>query len=424
MSLLRKKWGLLTVAVLLALMVTGCGDSNTYVEPPPPQVTVALPVIQDVTSYLEFTGTTVAIDHAEARARVAGVLESLHFTPGTYVEQGDLLFVIDPRQYEAELQAAEAELASAWADEKLAQTELTRAKELYKKSAGPESDIVKWQGQLGTARAAILLAEAKIKSAELNVEYTQVAAPISGRVGREQVDIGNLVGNGEATLLTEITRFNPMYVYFNLNERDLLRVLKMYREKIQQGGVDSTSVFIQEAQLPVYMGLANEEGYPHEGIFEFAESAVDTQTGTMELRGIFANDEQPPALLPGLFARIRVPVATRADMLLVTERAVAQDQGGTYLLAVNSDNKVERRSVVTGQLIDGLIVIKEGLQKNDRVVVEGVQRARPGRMVAPEPVEMSGLTTSARKQAAAETAAAARSSDDSSPGAKQPGEQQ
>ncbi len=424
MSLLRKKWGLLTVAVLLALMVTGCGDSNTYVEPPPPQVTVASPVIQDVTSYLEFTGTTAAIDHAEVRARVAGVLESLHFTPGTYVEQGDLLFIIDPRQYEAELQAAEAELAGARADEKLAQTELIRAKELYKKSAGPESDIVKWQGQLGTARAAILLAEAKIKSAELNVEYTQVAAPISGRVGREQVDIGNLVGNGEATLLTEITRFNPMYVYFNLNERDLLRVLKMYREKIQQGGVDSTSVFIQEAQLPVYMGLANEEGYPHEGIFEFAESAVDTQTGTMELRGIFANDEQPQALLPGLFARIRVPVATRADMLLVTERAVAQDQGGTYLLAVNSDNKVERRSVVTGQLIDGLIVIKEGLQKNDRVVVEGVQRARPGRMVAPEPVEMSGLTTSARKQAAAETAAAARSSDDSSPGAKQPGEQQ
>jgi len=424
MSLLRKKWGLLTVAVLLALMVTGCGDSNTYVEPPPPQVTVASPVIQDVTSYLEFTGTTAAIDHAEARARVAGVLESLHFTPGTYVEQGDLLFIIDPRQYEAELQAAEAELAGARADEKLAQTELIRAKELYKKSAGPESDIVKWQGQLGTARAAILLAEAKIKSAELNVEYTQVAAPISGRVGREQVDLGNLVGNGEATLLTEITRFNPMYVYFNLNERDLLRVLKMYREKIQQGGVDSTSVFIQEAQLPVYMGLANEEGYPHEGILEFAESAVDTQTGTMELRGIFANDEQPPALLPGLFARIRVPVATRADMLLVTERAVAQDQGGTYLLAVNSDNKVERRSVVTGQLIDGLIVIKEGLQKKDRVVVEGVQRARPGRMVAPEPVEMSGLTTSARKQAAAETAAAARSSDDSSPGAKQPGEQQ
>ena len=419
----RKKRGLSTVAVL-ALLLAGCGDSNTYVEPPPPQVTVATPVIQGVTDYLEFTGTTAAIDHAEVRARVAGVLESLHFTPGTYVEQGDLLFVIDPRQYAAELQAAEAELASAQADEMLAQTELARAKTLYKKSAGPESDIVKWQGQLGTARAAILLAEAKIKSAELQVEYTQVAAPISGRVGREQVDLGNLVGNGEATLLTEITRFNPMYVYFNLNERDLLSVLKMYREKIKQGGMDSTSVYLQAAQLPVYMGLANEEGYPHEGVFEFAESGVDTETGTMELRGIFANDEQPPALLPGLFARIRVPVATRPDMLLVSERAVAQDQGGTYLLVVNSDNKVERRGITIGQRIDGLVVIEEGLRTDDRVVVDGVQRARPGRMVAPEPVEMSDLTSSARQQAAAEAAATSGSGDASSPQAQQPDEQQ
>jgi multidrug efflux system membrane fusion protein len=420
----RKISGLTAVAAL-AFLLAGCGDSNTYLEPPPPQVTVATPVIQDVTSYLEFTGTTAAIDHAEVRARVAGVLESLHFTPGTYVEQGDLLFVIDPRQYEAELQAAEAELAGARADETLALTELARARQLYKKSAGPESDIVKWQGQLGTARAAILLAEAKIQSAELHVEYTQVAAPISGRVGREQVDPGNLVGNGEATLLTEITRFNPMYVYFNLNERDLLRVLKMYKEKIQRDGIDTTSVFIQEAQLPVYMGLANEEGYPHEGVFEFAESAVDTETGTMELRGIFPNDEIPPSLLPGLFARIRVPVVKRENMLLVSERAVARDQGGAYLLVVNSENKVERRSVVTGQLIDGLIVIKEGLRKDDRVVVEGVQRARPGRVVTPETIDMSALTASARKQAAAEKTAAAEKSGNGSAANTQPsGEQQ
>ena len=424
MSRARKKSALTAVAAL-AFLLAGCGDSNTYLEPPPPQVTVATPVIQDVTSYLEFTGTTAAIDHAEVRARVAGVLESLHFTPGTYVEQGDLLFVIDPRQYEAELQAAEAELAGARADETLALTELARARQLYKKSAGPESDIVKWQGQLGTARAAILLAEAKIQSAELHVEYTQVAAPISGRVGREQVDLGNLVGNGEATLLTEITRFNPMYVYFNLNERDLLRVLKMYKEKIQQDGIDTTSVFIQEAQLPVYMGLANEEGYPHEGVFEFAESAVDTETGTMELRGIFANDDIPPSLLPGLFARVRVPIVKSENMLLVTERAVARDQGGAYLLVVSSENKVERRSVVTGELIDGLIVIKEGLRKDDRVVVEGVQRARPGRMVTPESIDMSALTASARKQAAAEKTAAAEKSGNGSAANTQPsGEQQ
>lgn len=415
----RKKSGLTAVAAL-AFLLAGCGDSNTYLEPPPPQVTVAMPVIQEVTDYLEFTGTTVAFDHAEARARVAGVLESMHFTPGTYVEQGELLFVIDPRQYKAELQAAEAELASAQADVKLAQTELARAKELYKQNAGPESDVVKWQGQLGTTRADILIAEAKIESAELLVEYSQVAAPISGRVGREQVDLGNLVGNGEATLLTDVTRFNPMYVYFNLNERNLLRLLKVYREKIQERGGDTTSTYLKQEKMPVYMGLADEEDYPHEGILEFAESAVDTGTGTMELRGIFVNDGRPPALLPGLFARVRVPVDQRADMLLVTERAVAQDQGGTYLLVVNSENKVERRSVTTGQRIDGMAVIEEGLLKDDQVVVEGVQRARPGRMVTPQSVEMSGLTTSARQQAAAEMAAAVKSGDGSSPDAQQP----
>ena len=415
----RKKSGLTAVAAL-AFLLAGCGDSNTYLEPPPPQVTVAMPVIQEVTDYLEFTGTTVAFDHAEARARVAGVLESMHFTPGTYVEQGELLFVIDPRQYKAELQAAEAELASAQADVKLAQTELARAKELYKQNAGPESDVVKWQGELGTTRADILIAKAKIESAELLVEYSQVAAPISGRVGREQVDLGNLVGNSEATLLTDVTRFNPMYVYFNLNERNLLRLLKVYREKIQERGGDTTSTYLKQEKMPVYMGLADEEDYPHEGILEFAESAVDTGTGTMELRGIFVNDGRPPALLPGLFARVRVPVDQRADMLLVTERAVAQDQGGTYLLVVNSENKVERRSVTTGQRIDGMAVIEEGLLKDDQVVVEGVQRARPGRMVTPQSVEMSGLTTSARQQAAAEMAAVVKSGDGSSPDAQQP----
>ena len=202
-------------------------------------------------------------------------------------------------------------------------------------------------------------------------------------------------------------------------------MLKMYKEKIQQDGIDTTSVFIQEAQLPVYMGLANEEGYPHEGVFEFAESAVDTETGTMELRGIFANDDIPPSLLPGLFARVRVPIVKSENMLLVTERAVARDQGGAYLLVVSSENKVERRSVVTGELIDGLIVIKEGLRKDDRVVVEGVQRARPGRMVTPESIDMSALTASARKQAAAEKTAAAEKSGNGSAANTQPsGEQQ
>ncbi|MEA2093133.1 MAG: efflux RND transporter periplasmic adaptor subunit [Pseudomonadota bacterium] len=393
-------------AGLLALVLAGCGDTNTYVEPPPPRVTVATPLIQEVTEYLEFTGTTVASDMAEVRARVAGVLLSMEFTPGTRVEEGDLLFVIDPREYEADLQTAEAELASAQADEKLARTELTRAQRLYKSKAGPESDVVKWQGQLGTAHAAILRAGAKIKRAQLNLEYTRVVAPISGRVGREQVDTGNLVGEGEATLLTEVTRQDPMYVYFNVNERDLLRVLTMYREKVKREGIDPDETSDDEAQIPLYLGLANEAGYPHEGLYEYGASSVDPETGTLELRGIFENRDKPPTLLPGLFARIRFPIDTRPDMPLVTERAVAQDQSGTYLLVVNSEDMVERHGVKTGQRIDGLIVIEEGLRKDARVVVEGVQRARPGRTVDPEQVDMKTLTTSARQKAAAAADAA------------------
>jgi RND family efflux transporter MFP subunit len=203
-------------------------------------------------------------------------------------------------------------------------------------------------------------------------------------------------------------------VYFNINERDLLRVRKVFRGKIRERGGDTTSAYLNQVKMPVYMGLANEEDYPHEGVLEFAESAVDTGTGTMELRGIFVNDARPPALLPGLFARVRVPVDQRADMLLVTERAVAQDQAGSYLLVVDNDNKVERRSVATGQRIDGLVVIEEGLSKDDRVVVEGVQRARPGLAVTPELVDMSELTTSARKRAMAASAAIAKDPADGS----------
>jgi len=216
---------------------TACDSkSNEFVEPPPPKVTVAQPVQQEVIEYLEFTGNTRAVEAVEIRARVSGFLKSMHFAPGTRVDLKDLLFVIDPREYQAEYNAARAELTAARAQHHRAKIEYERAKRVFDQGAGRETDVVTWQGERDVALAAIERAKAKLERAKLNLSYTQVTAPISGRVSRNYADIGNLVGEGEATLLTTIKRYDPMYAYFNLNENDLLRVLAMYRERVTQKG--------------------------------------------------------------------------------------------------------------------------------------------------------------------------------------------
>jgi len=394
------KFPLLTL-VLLATLLAGCGQKNEYAEPPPPKVTVAEPLVKEVTDYLEFTGTTEAMETVEIRARVKGFLQSVQFTAGERVKQGDLLYVIDPREYEAELAATEAELASAKAELKRAKTETNRARRLYQQKAGSESDMVKWQGEQGIADAAILRAEAKIVEAALNLSYTQVVAPIDGRVSRTLVDPGNLVGNSEATLLTTVVDYNPIYAYYNLNERDLLMAMELYKAQVKELGITPEDSGVKKAQIPLYLGLANEEGYPHQGMVDFAETGVDTETGTLEMRGVFQNDKNPPDLIPGLFARLRMPIRVRQDALLVSERAIGADQGGQYLLLINQENEVEKRLIRTGQLVDGLQVIEEGLKPGEQVIVKGLQRARPGAKVTPESIDMTSLTTSA-EQAAAE----------------------
>ena len=391
---------MMVMSLLIWALAACSGQSNEYVEPPPPKVTVAKPLQQEVTDYLEFTGTTHAFEEVEVRARVAGFLQSMNFTPGTKVEKGELLFVIDPREYQAELNAANAELSSAEAQLKRASIEFMRAEKLFKQKAGAETDVVKWRGQRDVARADVLRAKAKIEKADLDLSYTQVTAPITGRVGRNLVDLGNLVGEREPTLLTTVTRYDPMYAYFNLNERDLLKVMAMNRNKIQEKGIDPAEDPVSEADIPVFLELANEEGYPHQGELDFAESGVDEETGTLQLRGVFPNPGPAPVLIPGLFVSLRMPVDKRDNALLVTERAIGSDQGGRFLLAVNSENKVEKRPIRMGQLVDGLRVIEEGLQPDESVVVNGLQRARPGAKVDPEQTDMKSLTASALKAAA------------------------
>ena len=388
-------------AVLLATFaLAGCEESNTYVEPPPAKVSVAQPLVQDVTDYLEMTGSTVASGRVDVRARVSGELQSMHFQPGTEVEAGDILFIIDPREYQATLAAARAELVAAEAQVKRAGIEFKRAKSLYDKRAGSETDVVRWQGELEVARAQVEQAQATLDRAQLDLDYTQVTAPISGRVGRNRVDIGNLVGAGEATVLTEITDIDPMYVYFNLNERDFLRLQTAYRKRVKEKGLDPAVDSDSEADIKVLMGLANEEGYPHLGFGDFAESGLDPNTGTLQLRGVFENGEPVAAISPGLFARIRMPVAKRLNMPLVSERAIGSDQSGRFVLLVNNDKVIEKRNIRQGQLSDGMRVIEEGLEPGEWVVVNGLQRARPGAKVDIDKTDMSTLTVSAMRMAA------------------------
>ncbi len=405
MSILQKRLDLRVSAFALALILTGCEQANTYVAPPPPKVTIAQPLIKEVTEALEFTGTTVASAQVEVRARVPGVLQSMHFQPGINVNEGDLLFVIDPQEYEADLQAAEAELASAQADFERAATEYQRAQKLFKKKAGSEMEVVKWRGEQALARAAIQGANAKIERAKLNLGYTQIKAPLKGRIGRNRVDIGNLVGEGEATVLTDITHYDPMYAYFNLNELDLLRVMTIYRAQVKEKELDPTQDTDAKADIKVYLGLADEEGFPHAGVLDFAESALDPNTGTIQLRGSFDNAKFPPVLYPGLFARIRLPIAKRPDMPLVSERAIGSDQSGRYVLVVNQDNTVEKRNIKQGQIVDGMRVIEEGVRRDDWVVVGGIQRARTGMTVAPEKTNMDSFTTSTQLAGAEKTQA-------------------
>ncbi|MBW2409391.1 MAG: efflux RND transporter periplasmic adaptor subunit, partial [Deltaproteobacteria bacterium] len=348
--------GIIT-CVSIALGLGGCEEKNTYVEPPPPKVTVSKPHVQDVTNYLAFTGNTVAYEEIEIRARVSGFLKSQHFTVGTWVEKGALLFIIDPSEYEANLHAAAAELRAAEAEYKRAEIEFARAQRVFDQGAGAETDVVKWRGEREIAEAAVLRAEAKVERARLDLSYTRVTSPIAGRVSRNLVDTGNLVGESEPTLLTTVTRLDPIYAYFSLNERDFLRVMEEFRERVKEKGVNLTSESASRAEIPLFLGLANEEGFPHEGVADFAESGLDPKTGTLLLRGIFSNPETPPVLRPGLFTRIRMPIDEQKDALLVTERAVGSDQGGRYLLVVNDQNVVEQRYVKIGSKVEGMRVI-------------------------------------------------------------------
>lgn len=379
----------IVLGAMALMLASGCEEKNAYVAPPPPKVTVAAPVQQPVTDFLDFTGNTQAVHTVQLPARVEGYLVGLHFQDGADVKQGDLLFTIQPDQYRAQLQQAEAEVLTQKAALFHAETEFQRYSRLVQQKAAPQTEVDRWQFERDSARAALLNAQAEVELAKLNLGYTRVMAPFDGRMGRRLKDPGNLVGAGGDTILAEINQIDPIYVYFTINELDLLRVKRLQRET---GGPD-----YRIAPVPAFVGLANEDGYPHEGRIDFAAITVDPSTGTLLLRAIVPNKDR--LMVPGLFARVRVPIGRQANAILVPEVALGADQLGRYVLVVNDQNVVERRGVKVGSAEGTMRVIDEGLKGDERIIVNGLLRAIPGREVNPQVAEAGTPPTAASASA-------------------------
>jgi RND family efflux transporter MFP subunit len=361
--------------VLTLAAISGCKKQNAYIPPPPPQVGVAKPLQQAVMPYLEVTGNAVAYNSVDLEARVQGFLQEIDYKDGAGVKQGDTLFVIEPTPYQAQLQQAQATLAGTQADLIQAQAEYTRQSTLGKSDFASQSVVDQARAKLDADKAKILNNQAGVTIAAINLGYTRVTAPFDGTVTAHLVSIGGLVGVSGPTKLATIVQLDPIYVSFTVSEQEVLRV----KSAMALRGLTKAEV----GKIPVDVGLMNESGYPHNGTIDYIAPSIDPSTGTLQVRGVFENANH--ALLPGMFARIRVPFAPgKSEALLVPDQALGADQAGSYLLVVGKDDVVQQRSVQTGQLVGQLRVITSGITADDPVVVSGNQRAIPGEKVAPQ----------------------------------------
>ncbi len=367
---------------LLALSLSGCGKSNSYHAPPPPPVTTSKPVAMKMTSYLDVTGNTVAVNAVQLVARVAGYLQEIDYTDGSVVKQGQKLFVIEPAPYEAKLQQAEAAVASAKAQVIYAQSQYDRQQTMYAQKATSQANVEQWLSQRDSAKAQVTEAQANEQLAAINYGYTSVSAPFDGVVSRHLVDQGNLVGNGAATTLATITQISPIYVYFNVSELEVLSI----RKAIMAQGHNPQDVI----GAPVEIGLQSDSGYPYVGKIDYVAPGVDPATGTIQVRATVQNDSD--ILLPGLFVHGQIPLGAAVARLALPEAAVMSDQTGSYVYVVGKDNIVAQQRVQTGVQEDGMVAVA-GLDPDAQVVVDGLQNASPGNTVAPTEHDLTAPAT-------------------------------
>ncbi|MDR3637052.1 MAG: efflux RND transporter periplasmic adaptor subunit [Isosphaeraceae bacterium] len=368
----------LSILGLAAVAIVGCNDDKPVAKKAaPPIVTVAQPVEKEIVEHEEFTGRTDAVLTVDVRARVTGYLEKVLFNDGDEVKEGDLLFQIDPRQYEADLARNEATVAQAEAHNKRLEADYQRAVKLLARGGIGREEYDKITGDHNEAEAAVGIAKAARDMAKLNAEWTKVIAPISGRLSRRMVDPGNLV-KADDTIMTNIVSQDTMYVYFDIDERTLLRLRRLIRE----GKIKSR----QDAEVPILVELADEAGYPHRGLINFSDNKIDPSTGTLRVRGSIANPK-PRVLSPGLFVRVQLPIGTPHRALMVPEQALGTDQGRKFVYVVNDQKKVVYRPVKVGGLEEGYRVVVDGLKTGERVVLNGIQRVKPGIEVNPKPLE-------------------------------------
>lgn len=376
------------IPVGLLLALSACGQSNTYVPPPPPKVTVAMPEKRPVTIFLETTGSTAAVNSANLVARVAGFITSINYKDGDFVKKGQLLFTIEPESYELKFKQAQAAQAAAEATLRQAQADFERQTDLASRGTASKATLDTSTANRDNAQANLQQAQVNTKLAEINYGYTSVTAPFDGVVSARTVSVGEYVGaSSQPTVLATIVQLDPIYVNFSVNERDVLRI----REQIRERGLTPEDL----RKVPVEVGLQIEQGYPHRGTLNYASPTVDSSTGTLAARGLFENASR--VLLPGLFVRVRVPIGKKDDALLVPDVALGSDQSGRYVYVVNKDNVVEQRTVDIGSLEGTMRVINSGISADDRVIVAGLLRAIPGQKVDPQTAQPATPSAATKK---------------------------
>jgi RND family efflux transporter MFP subunit len=368
------------MAVAVCLLSAGCKQTTQAPPPaPPPPVTVAAPIRKEVVEWDEFTGRTDAVDSVDIRPRVSGYIDKIGFTDGQLVQPGDLLFVIDPRPYQHALDEATATLQDAEANRQLQQADFARAERLFQTNVTSKEEFETKLAQKNQAVAKTAQARAQVNQAQLNLDWTQVKAPIAGRMSRQLVNRGNLV-QADSTVLTTLVSVDPIYAYFNVDERTVQR----YISQIKRGERQDPRVHVP---IPVYLQLEGEGGFPHEGTTDFFDNTYNAATGTLQVRARFRNEDG--FLWPKAFVRVRIAGTPKHEALLITDRAVGTDQGQKFVMVVDQDDVVQARPVELGPAVEGMRVVRNGLGPDDRVVINGLVNARPGQKVSAQPGDMT-----------------------------------